>query len=253
MILLISPAKSLDYDPTKFKKHSLPTFAKEIKELVGVMKKKSSSDIRSLMHVSEKIADLNVERFKNFKSTFNETNAKQALLAFNGDVYTGMNTPDFNAKDLAFAQKHLRILSGLYGILKPMDLMQPYRLEMGTKLETKKGNNLYEFWGDKVTKEINLALKENKDDIIINLASKEYFKVIKPKALEGKVFNMHFKELRDGKYKIISFSAKKARGMMCNYVIKNKIKKVEDLKGFDQGDYVFNPELSTPIDYTFTR
>jgi len=251
MILLISPAKTLDFDPTEQKKHTIPAFLKESNALVKVLKKKSVEDIKTLMKVSDKIADLNVVRYKNFKTPFTLDNAKQAIYAFRGDVYTGMNADDFNQKDLDFAQKHLRILSGLYGVLKPLDLMQAYRLEMGTKLSNGFGKNLYEFWDTKITDQINTDA--GKKMPIINLASKEYFSSIKANQLNNPLYTANFKENRDGKWKIIAFSAKKARGMMCHYVIKNKLTKPEQLKGFDYDNYIFNEDLSDEKNFIFTR
>jgi len=253
MLLLVSPAKTLDFSPTENKNFTQPRFMTESKNLVNVLRKKSAGDLKELMHISDKLADLNHGRYQDFKTPFDRVNAKQSILAFKGDVYTGLNVDDFTGDDLEFSQQCLRILSGLYGILRPMDLMQPYRLEMGTKLQNEKGKNLYEFWGDKITKILNkdLAAKDNK--AVINLASQEYFKSVKLDELEGKLYNVHFKEERNGKLKIIAFSAKKARGMMCRYIIKNRIKTVEGMKAFAEDNYLFNDELSTETEYYFTR
>lgn len=253
MLLLISPAKTLNFDSTDLKKKSKPRFLSESQSLIDVLKKKSATDIKKLMSISDKLANLNVERYHNFSTPFNLKNAKQAVLAFRGDVYTGLDADSFDKDDLEFAQKHLRILSGLYGVLKPLDLMQPYRLEMGTKLSNGFGKNLYEFWGDKITKTINKDAKASKSKAIINLASKEYFSVLQPKAFKSELYNVNFKEERNGVFKIISFSAKKARGMMCNYIIKNKLTEPEHLIGFDMDGYVFNEELSSEKDFIFTR
>ena len=253
MLLLISPAKTLNFDSTDLKKKSKPRFLDESQVLIDVLKKKSPGDIKKLMSVSDKIAELNVERYHSFKRPFNLKNAKQAVLAFRGDVYTGLDADSFDETDLEFAQKHLRILSGLYGVLKPLDLMQPYRLEMGTKLSNGFGKNLYEFWGTKLTETINKDVRSSKSKAIINLASKEYFSAVQAKNLKADLYNVHFKEERNGVYKIISFSAKKARGMMCNFIIKNKLTDPEHLKGFDMDNYVYNEDLSTERDLVFTR
>ncbi|MFK8103277.1 MAG: peroxide stress protein YaaA [Saprospiraceae bacterium] len=253
MLLVISPAKTLDFSTSAIKKHSLPRALNESEELIKLLRKKSADDLKSLMSISDKIAALNLERYQQYETPFTEKNAKQALLAFKGDVYTGLSAEDFGSKDFDFAQKHLRILSGLYGLLRPLDLMQAYRLEMGTKLTNPVGKNLYEFWGTKITELLNADLAEQKSKILINLASKEYFKAITLSSLNAEVYDVNFKEKRNGKYKIISFSAKKARGMMCNFVIKNKIKKPAHLKAFDYDDYVFNESLSSEREFIFTR
>lgn len=250
MILLISPAKTLDFDAINQKKHTLPTLLEESTQLVGVLKKKSAEDLKQLMKVSDKIADLNVARFNSFETPFTRKNAKQAIYAFRGDVYTGLDADSFDQKDLTFAQKHLRILSGLYGVLRPLDLMQPYRLEMGTKLSNGFGKNLYEFWDSKITNQINAAAGKQP---IINLASNEYFKSVKTDQLKGDLYTANFKEYRDGKWKIIAFNAKKARGMMCHYVIKNKLTKPEELVGFNYDNYVYNESLSDERNIIFTR
>lgn len=253
MILLISPAKSLDFSATDVQQHSTPRMLADSDSLIKNLRKKSSADIQKLMKVSENIANLNVERYHNFTTPFSLDNAKQAALAFQGDVYKGMEAETFSEEDLAFAQNHLRILSGLYGLLKPLDLIQPYRLEMGTRLANEKGKNLYEFWDTKITETLNADLAAQGDNIVINLASKEYFKSIKKKALNADLYNVDFKEEKNGQFKIVAFYAKKARGMMSNYVIKNRISKPEDLKGFDYDGYYFNEDLSSERDFVFTR
>ncbi len=253
MLLVISPAKTLDFSASTIQKHSLPRALNKSEALINLLRKKSADDLKSLMSISDKIAALNLERYQQYETPFTEKNAKQALLAFKGDVYTGLSAEDFDTKDFDFAQKHLRILSGLYGLLRPLDLMQAYRLEMGTKLPNPEGKNLYDFWGTQITELLNADLAEQKSNILINLASKEYFKAIQLPSLNADVYDVNFKEKRNGKYKIISFSAKKARGMMCNFVIKNKIKKPAHLKAFDYDDYLFNESLSSEREFIFTR
>ena len=205
------------------------------------------------MKVSDKIGELNHQRFMNWHTPFDSDNAKQAVLAFKGDVYTGLDAQNFKAADFKFAQKHLRILSGLYGLLRPLDLMQAYRLEMGTKFENQRGKNLYEFWGDEITNALNAQLKKVKSDVLVNLASNEYFKAVKPKNLNAEIITPVFKDFKSGKYKIVSFYAKKARGLMSAYVIHNQITDVEDIKGFDYEGYQYNPEMSTAREWVFTR
>ena len=253
MLLLISPAKTLDFNPTSIKKKSKPRFLPESQKLINILKTKTASDLKKLMKVSDKIANLNVERYHSFHTPFNLKNAKQAILAFRGDVYRGLDVDSFDEKDLEFAQQHLRILSGLYGLLRPMDLMQPYRLEMGTHLTNEQGKNLYDFWGNKITKTINKDVKSSQSNAIINLASKEYFSAVKTDLLKADVYNIHFKEEKDGKFKIVAFFAKKARGMMCNFIIKNKLTDPEHLIAFDMERYCYNEELSSERDLVFTR
>jgi uncharacterized protein len=250
MLILISPAKTLDYSTPAFKEFSQPDFTSDIKTLVGVMKKKSASEISELMHVSENLAVLNENRYRTFQKDFNTENSKQALLAFKGDVYTKIEVDSFTKDDFDFAQNHLRILSGLYGLLKPLDLIQPYRLEMGTRLETQKGKNLYEYWGTKIAR----AIKEVSGDTpIVNLASQEYFKAVDLNALKRKVINIHFKEFRGGKYQVIGLFAKQARGMMTNHAIKNRLTDPEDLKGFNVEGYEYSEQMSSKFDWVFIR
>lgn len=250
MIVLLSPAKTLDYSEVPYDTHSKPRLLKESASLVEELQKKSSKDLQDLMKVSVKIADLNVERFHSFKTPFNTKNAKPSILAFKGDVYTGFKADEMTAEDLAFAQDHIRILSGLYGLLRPMDLMQAYRLEMGTKLKNQHGKNLYEFWGDKITELIN---KDGKKEPVINLASKEYFHSVKTDQLKGDLYHVNFKEKRNNAYKIIAFNAKKARGMMSRYIVQNRITDPEGMKGFVEDGYFFNADLSSEKDWIFTR
>lgn len=254
MLMVISPAKTLDYtSPVKLKEHTEPEHIKQSEQLIKQLKKLSVQDVASLMSISDKLAALNVARFAEWSTKFTTDNARQAILAFKGDVYTGLAAEDFSAKDYKFAQKHLRILSGLYGVLRPLDLMQPYRLEMGTKLTNSKGKDLYEFWGEQITEWLNKAITEQGDGILLNLASNEYFKSVKTKQLDAKIIDVDFKDLKNGQYKIISFYAKKARGMMARYVIKNQLKEVEQLKQFDSEGYYYSEEHSTASKLVFLR
>lgn len=249
MITIISPSKTLDLSSTNVNIRTQPEFLSQTMELVAIMKEKSTDDLMKLMGVSEKLAALNEERYKNFKKSFGPENAKQALLAFKGDVYTKINVENFNDEDYAFAQKHLRILSGLYGLLKPMDLIQPYRLEMGIRLENKKGKNLYEFWGQRIAKGINEVANGTP---IINLASQEYFKAVDSEALKSEVITPVFKEFRNGKYKVIGLFAKQARGLMTDFVIKNRILEPEKLKTFNEAKYEFK-EVKGNGEWVFVR
>ncbi|QDH77815.1 peroxide stress protein YaaA [Echinicola soli] len=250
MIALISPAKTLDMSTTDIPLATQPDFKTDIKALVSIMKKKSAGDIKQLMKVSDNIAQLNEERYHNFHKDFTSKNSKQALLAFKGDVYRSMAVDDYSEEDLAFAQDHLRILSGLYGLLKPMDLIQPYRLEMGISLENKKGKNLYEYWGTKISKAINKAAEGQP---VINLASQEYAKSVDKKALKSPMIQVNFKEHRDGKYKIIGIFAKQARGMMADHIIKHKITDPEQLKLFNREGYEFSEPQSKENEWIFVR
>ena len=254
MLVVISPAKNLDYDtPPITSLHSLPDYLEEAQLLIDEIKVLSPENIADLMKLSSKLATLNSNRYLNWSLPFNDSNAKQAVLAFNGDVYTGLAAETFTDIDFAYAQKNLRILSGLYGLLKPLDLMQAYRLEMGTKFENSRGKNLYEFWGDTITHALNAQLTQQKTQVVINLASNEYFKSVKSKLLDAQVVVPQFKDQKNGKYKIISFYAKKARGLMAGYIIKNKIESVEDLKAFDVDGYYFCPEQSDDKTLMFLR
>ncbi len=250
MLILISPAKTLDYSPPNFKEFTQPDFQQDIKSLIQVMKKKSAKEIGTLMSVSESLATLNGERFKTFQKDFNPDNSKQALLAFKGDVYTRIDVENYTSADFEFAQNHLRILSGLYGLLKPLDLIQPYRLEMGTRLENKKGKNLYEFWDKKIAKAINVSAEGQP---VVNLASQEYFKAVDQKILKSPLITIHFKEFKDDSYQTIGFFAKQARGMMTNFAIKNRLTNPEDLKIFNEERYEYSEKLSTLKDWFFVR
>lgn len=252
MITLLSPAKTLDLDPVETTVHSLPRLMDDTETLVAVLKKKSARQLKNLMKVSDNIAALNVERFQSFATPFTPDNAKPAALAFKGDVYLGLEAETFSAEDMEFAQSHIRILSGLYGVLKPLDLMQAYRLEMGTPLKKGRKKNLYQFWDRRITDLINEDLNESGGDTIINLASKEYFHAVKPALLQGRLINIHFRENRNGQYKVISFNAKKARGRMAHLIVKEKVTLAEDLKELVANDYCYNESMSTETDWMFT-
>ena len=250
MHLLISPAKTLDMDDsTAIKKSTLSPFIEESALLIKDLKKLKSTEIQYLMKVSSKIADLNAERFHQWALPFNKSNAKAAIYAFKGDVYTGLDADTLSEDDLDFAQKHLSILSGLYGLLRPLDLIQAYRLEMGTKFTNIGGKNLYEFWGQKISEEVN----KREQEYIINLASNEYFKAVKQKNLNAKIITPVFKDEKNGILKTISFYAKKARGMMTRFIIKNRIKNVDEIKDFNKGGYMFSETLSNSKEWVFTR
>ncbi|MCL1141459.1 peroxide stress protein YaaA [Shewanella gaetbuli] len=254
MLVLVSPAKTLDYEnPAITDSYTLPSLLEYSQSLIDVCRQLSPMDIASLMKVSDKIAGLNAARFEQWHADFTPENAKQAVFAFRGDVYTGFDADSLTEAQLQSAQHHLRILSGLYGLLKPLDLMQPYRLEMGTKLANPKGNNLYAFWGDIITEEVNKALAEQGDDIIINLASNEYFKSVKTKQLNGQLITPVFKDCKKGQYKVISFYAKKARGLMARYIIDKKPTSLDDLTAFDLEGYYYSPEQSTIDSPVFLR
>ena len=254
MLALISPAKKLDYDtPPVTAQYTQPDFLEDSQQLIEQLKAYAPHELASLMKLSDKLSLLNAERYDAWHTPFSPDNAKQAVLAFQGDVYTGMDASNFTPDELDFAQQHLRILSGLYGVLRPLDLMQAYRLEMGTRLVTERGKNLYEFWGSQVTDSVNTALATQGDDIIINLASVEYFKVIKKPLLKARLITPIFKDYKNGHYKVISFYAKKARGLMCRYIIENNITETEPLKGFDLGGYQYNAALSSENDWVFLR
>jgi cytoplasmic iron level regulating protein YaaA (DUF328/UPF0246 family) len=254
MLLLISPAKTLDFatsSPTPA--FTQADFLKQSKQLIGELRALTAQDISALMNISEKLGELNFERFAEWKTPFKTTNAKQALFAFQGDVYMGIQANTFSADDIEFAQQHLRILSGLYGLLRPLDLIQAYRLEMGTGFKNSRGKNLYEFWGDSITKKLNQRLKELNSSTVINLASNEYFSAVKPKLLHATIITPVFKDKKNDSYKIISFFAKKARGMMSAYIIKNRIHNPEAIKNFNLGGYNFDPDMSSQAEWIFTR
>ena len=253
MLMVISPAKTLDYEsPLATETYTQPDFLDDACELIDQLKKLEPHQVSNLMSISDKLGQLNAERFQSWHTPFSPKNARQAVLAFKGDVYTGLDAESFSEQDFSFAQKHLRMLSGLYGILKPLDLMQPYRLEMGTKFENKRGKDLYAFWGDRLTQEVNRLLKSD-DEVLVNLASNEYFKSLKKKDLEGRLITPQFKDWKNGQYKMISFYAKKARGLMCRYAILNRITDANDLKGFDLDGYYFSEDQSDKNSWVFLR
>ncbi|MBZ0333355.1 peroxide stress protein YaaA [Marinobacter sp. AL4B] len=253
MLMIISPAKTLDYEsPLTTETYSQPDYLDDACELIDQLKELEPHQVSNLMSISDKLGQLNADRFRNWHTPFTPDNARQAILAFKGDVYTGLDAESFSQDDFVFAQKHLRMLSGLYGLLKPLDLMQPYRLEMGTKFENQRGKDLYAFWGDKITSALNILLEKD-DQVLVNLASNEYFKSIQKKNLQGQLITPQFKDFKNGKYKIISFYAKKARGLMCRYAIQNQITQAEDLKGFDWDGYYFSEEQSDKNNWVFLR
>ena len=254
MLAILSPAKTLDYEtPLKTKLNSQPIYGRESNQLIKTLRTFEPFEVASLMKISDKLADLNHKRYVEWRNKPAESKTRPAVLAFKGDVYQGLEAESFNDNDLKFAQRHLRILSGLYGLLRPLDAIQPYRLEMGTKLKTSKGQNLYDYWGTKLTTGLNEALKESKEGTLVNLASNEYFGAVQPKLLEGSLLNIGFKEKRNGQLKFVSFSAKKARGLMAKFIIKERLKTPDDLKNFDLEDYKFNKKLSSELDWTFSR
>ena len=254
MLLVVSPAKNLDYEsPLVTEKFTQPELLAHSELLIKACVKLSPAEISSLMGISDKLAGLNAARFGQWSQPFTPANARPAVLAFNGDVYTGLDAKTLSEDNFAYAQKHMRILSGLYGLMKPLDLMQAYRLEMGTKLTTERGSNLYQFWGDIITDKLNQALVAQGDEILINLASNEYFKSVKKKTLNATIITPAFKDWKNGQYKMISFFAKKARGLMARYMIEHNINSVESLKAFDCAGYRYNEALSKGNDWVFTR
>ncbi|QEQ96060.1 peroxide stress protein YaaA [Neptunomonas concharum] len=254
MLTVISPAKTLDYEsPVTTKLHSMPRFLEHSAQLINTLEALSVQEVAELMKLSDKLASLNVARYASWQEQFNPNDARQAVLAFKGDVYTGLAAETLSEEQLEYAQQHLRILSGLYGILKPLDLMQPYRLEMGTKLNNAKGKDLYQFWGTRLTESLNEELASDNSPVLVNLASNEYFKAIKPKLLNARVITPVFKDWKNGQYKIISFYAKKARGLMSRYIIEEKINAPEALKAFNYEGYQFSETLSEGDTLVFTR
>jgi len=249
MLAVISPSKTQDFSSSNVDVFTKMRQIEQSQILIDLLKTKTQGEIASLMSISDKLSKLNFDRFQTFSTPFTLTNAKQALLAFKGDVYNGIDAPSLSSQDLDFAQSCVRMLSGLYGVIRPLDLIQPYRLEMGTRLENDKGKNLYKFWSDKISQILN----EDESSVIINLASNEYFKGIDKKSLNAKIINIAFKELKGDTYKIIGIYAKRARGLMVNYMIKNRITKSDDLKNFNVEDYKFRQDMSDESTWVFTR
>ena len=253
-MFLLSPAKSLDYDtPAGDVPHTLPHFAAQAAELIGVLRPYSPQQIAELMDLSDALSVLNVARYEAWSSKFTAKNAKQAVLAFNGDVYEGLDAKSLKARQLEWAQEHVCILSGLYGVLRPLDWMQPYRLEMGTGLKNPKGANLYKFWGPQIAEYLNARLAKDKSPVIVNLASQEYFKSVDRKTLQARVVECVFEDYKGGKYKVISFNAKRARGLMARWAIQHQAKKPEDLLKFDSEGYAFDSAASEPDRLVFRR
>ncbi|WP_434673589.1 peroxide stress protein YaaA [Pseudomonas sp. R1-15] len=254
MLMVISPAKTLDYEtPPATERFTQPQYLDHSQELIEQLREFSPAQISELMHVSDKIGGLNAARFGSWNPAFTPANAKQALLAFKGDVYTGLDAQSLGEADFDYAQQHLRMLSGLYGLLRPLDLMQPYRLEMGTKLANARGKDLYAFWGTRISEWLNEALADQGDDVLLNLASNEYFSAVKRSALKARVIDAEFKDLKNGQYKIISFYAKKARGLMSRFVIEQRINDPVQLRHFDVQGYRYNAEQSSPNKLVFLR
>lgn len=254
MLLILSPSKTQAFEsPFPKLACTLPELRNDSLLLVKELKKYTPAKLESLMDISPKLAALNHARYQAFTPDFTESNARPALLAFRGDVYDGLQADSFSKADIAFAQSHLRILSGLYGALRPLDLIQPYRLEMKTKLKTPRKKDLYDFWGSRITEQLNDALAASENDTLINLASEEYFKAVQPKALHGSIITPVFKEYHKGKLQIIALFAKKARGMMAHYAITQRLKTPEGLKKFTQCGYRFDSALSTEHEWIFTR
>ncbi|WP_434586420.1 peroxide stress protein YaaA [Klebsiella sp. R390] len=254
MLILISPAKTLDYQsPLATSRYTQPELLEYSQQLIGIARQLSAPQIGKLMSISDKLADLNATRFHDWHPDFTPKNARQAILAFKGDVYTGLQAETLSEADFDFAQQHLRMLSGLYGVLRPLDLMQPYRLEMGIKLENAKGKDLYQFWGDVITNTLNQALQAQGDDIVINLASDEYFRSVKTKQLQGTLIKPVFLDEKNGQFKVISFYAKKARGLMSRYIIENRLSHPEQLTRFDSEGYFYDADASGAGEIVFKR
>jgi hypothetical protein len=254
MLIVISPAKSLDFkSPSKISDYTIPELLKESEKLVSRLKTISPKQLSKLMEISADLGELNFNRYQEWQTPFTSENAKQAILAFNGDVYQGLDAATLSEDRLLLAQSKLRILSGLYGVLKPLDLIQPYRLEMGTKLKYYKSKDLYAFWNPLITKIINQAVTESGSEVLVNLASVEYFKSIDKKKLTAEIVTPDFKDLKNGSYKMISFFAKRTRGLMTRFILENNITEPADLLAFNSEGYAFNPRLSKPGNPVFTR
>lgn len=254
MLIIVSPTKSLDFETKSIiKDHTLPDFLDHSEQLIKGLKKLSHQDIADLMKISPKLCDLNHHRFQVWDKDFNIENAKHAILAFTGEVFNGLEPLSFSDEDFNYAQNHFRILSGLYGFLKPKDLIQAYRLEMGTKFGVNGKKNLYEFWDNTITNKLNEVLSDQGDDILVNLASNEYYKAVKPKQVKGKIITPIFKDLKNGQYKVVMTWAKKMRGMMSKYIIQNQINSLEGLKAFEDNGYSYNASMSTEEEFVFVR
>jgi len=254
MLFLLSPAKKLDYDtPVHIEQHTQPLFVKQAAGLIKVLKKLSASEVSELMSLSPALAELNVNRYGAWTTTFTQHNARQAVLAFNGDVYEGLQAGSLSAARLEWAQEHVAILSGLYGVLRPLDLMQPYRLEMGTRLATPKGKNLYEYWGSTIADYLNERLADQKNPIVVNLASEEYFKSVDKKVLKARVVQCVFQDWKNDAWKVISFHAKRARGLMARYAIEHKVAKLESLQKFEAEGYAYDASASSADKLVFRR
>ena len=254
MLVTLSPSKGQDFDiPMPDADYSVPAQLDQSQILIDELRDYAPPQIETMMSISENLANLNFERFQQFHTPFNADNARPALFAFKGDVYSGIDSASFSKADLAYAQDHLRILSGLYGALRPMDLIQPYRLEMKTKLKNPRGANLYEFWGNQITDSLNDVLAQQEHSVLVNLASNEYYKSVKPKQVNGRILNIDFKETKDGKTRIIAFYAKKARGMMADFILRNRIESPEGIQDFDTAGYKYSPALSTTDKWVFER
>jgi cytoplasmic iron level regulating protein YaaA (DUF328/UPF0246 family) len=254
MLLLLSPAKSLDYEtPVEGVSHTLPQFVSQSTELIDVLRTQTPAQLASLMDLSDKLAALNVARYEAWRPKFTAKNSKQAVLAFNGDVYDGLDAKTLKVKDLDWAQEHVCILSGLYGVLRPLDWMQAYRLEMGTALVNPKGKNLYQFWGSSIASYLNERLSKDKTPVVINLASQEYFKAVDTKVLKARIIECVFEDYKGGNYKVISFFAKRARGLLARYAIQKQIKNPEKLKDFDVDGYGYVASASTENRWVFRR
>ena len=254
MISILSPSKTLDYDtPPQTPEFTEPRFMEETKELVSVLRDYSEKDLKKLMSISDNLAELNHERYQEFETPFSPGNAKQALMAFKGDVYRDLALDEYSDADFQFAQQHVRILSGLYGLLRPLDLMQPYRLEMGTKLETDRGARLYDFWGSKLAERLNEDLEAQGDDVLLNLASNEYFDSLDLDVLDARIVDVSFLEQRKGKWKTITFNLKRARGTMTDWIVRNRVNDVEKVKTFAEDRYYFSEERSDDDALVFLR
>ena len=254
MLITLSPSKGQDFElaaPTNA--FTIPQQLKDSEKLIKQLRKLSVEEIKKMMSLSDNLAELNFQRYKDFGLPFNQQNAKQAIFAFKGDVYSGINTSSMTQQDFEYAQNHVRILSGLYGYLRPLDLIQPYRLEMKTKLENSKGADLYQFWGESITNFLNDEFKTHSQKVLVNLASNEYWKSVQPKKLNAKVINVAFKEVKDGKARIIAIFAKKARGMMTDFIVRNRVETVDGLKDFNYENYKFDASTSNENSFVFTR